>query len=258
MTVPKCPKCSLPMRLQRITSEREWACIHCSGILVQIPSQTTLPSSVIAEDLARRSLLNSAELKNAKTQYKRLSSGIRKATNDRYLSNREREALTAAVDVIERLAGAAATAAGIKRTIEQEEEQRKRIRWEEASAGARRIFDRKDLREQACTILAISRVNNRNGLLSSGWIGRIQRRNPPSLLQAVSIKLLESYNEAIHDLADNIAWRKEPVEDLLQKASLTIANAMEAVGQAEPVIELDRMLIIENAENVQRLPKRSG
>lgn len=253
-----CPKCGRPMTIALDGDRRVWRCPGWYSLggdtcltSEPIPDNKALSIAEIAENMARYSGTSSIDRRNEQANYRRLAGGLGNLATSRYLSARERETLSAARDVLERLATAAERAKRDKHRQEKDEQQRKEQRHREAAKLAPDLFAGADLAERALNTLALADILNRHAPWSAGWV-RLAGEDLDSEING-------EFNDFLRELIREVSWHTDPVAAMLDRAHAQLLERRETLRGSHLLAELGDALAIRNAENVTPLhtkPKR--
>ena len=170
---------------------------------------------------------NAEKLRRQKAAIKRIVTTLRKQSSElgRLLNDDERAALDNAARVLDRWTGKAERAFKAKHQMEQEEQRRQEQRRSRALEALRARYGDDNPDEQIRNAFAMAKLDGyssdipgslRNAI---GWIESATRERPGmDAGRYLRKELKDRVNEGMRSIADTIAYRTEPVPDLLHMA----------------------------------------
>jgi len=248
-TKKKCPECGKDMLIRYTGHEREWRCKDYYGFRSTcfgrspISTRTVLTKEVIAEDLARESIINrSSDQQKKQTNFRRLAGGIGRVSHENeYLSESERTALLKASSILDRLGGAAELAKEILKRKEEESEIRRKTEEREmylslAKSFLKGISGHSILLEceMLCDYLD-SKKESSHGMRYEIKILKTQttKKNFSKLFLLLGETIYKEFENSIsHASFDEFASFKKEAEKLRQHD--------EAIGKYDNVVKLSR------------------
>lgn len=253
-----CPKCGKPMKIERETYGRVWRCTdwyRMSGeaciTTVKIPSDMQLSIMEMAEDMARH-FGTSGEHGKKQAGYRRIAGSLEKLDRGKeYLSDSEIKTLKKASMILQRLGDAAERAKREKGRIEEEDQRRREKREKEANKLLDRALDAENMVAMAIEVLALAEINNYHCPWSPGWVKRMEAKHRAggSLQKSLEREIRHQYVHQRKELATSIAWREDPVEDMVNKAQRHVEAQYEKLKNAALIQELRENLAVEDAPN---------
>jgi len=197
---------------------------------------------------------NAERLRRQKAAIKRIVTTLRKQSSELgpLLNDDERAALDNAACVLDRWTGKAEHAFQVRHRTEQEEQRRQEQRRSRAIEALRSCYGGDSPEEQirnACAMAKLAGYSSdipgfrRNAM---GWIESATRTRPGmDAGRYLRNELKDRVNERIRSIADTIAYRTEPVADLLNKAFEGIDGTIvrDAAETTELITEVRTFLV---------------
>ena len=194
------------------------------------------------------------KLRRQKAAIKRIATNLRKQSSELgpLLDDDERAALDSAARVLDRWTGKAERAFKAKRRTEQDEYRRQEQRRNQTLEALRARYGGDSLDDQIRHACAMAKLDDYSSDIpgslrkAMGWIESATRERPGMNAGRYLRKELEDrVNEGMRSIADTIAYRTEPVADLLHKAFAKIDGTVgrDAAETSELITEVRAFLV---------------